>query len=85
VDAGGQRKASDWEAEALPSSRAHDHTRPGSDGPPKRKRINWNLITDLDVSTKEDAIEKLAWYAMRWKIEVLHKILMILPRLSGHP
>lgn len=43
--------------------------------PPKRKRIDWKLITDLDVSTRDDAIEKLAWYAMRWKIEVFHKIL----------
>jgi hypothetical protein len=43
--------------------------------PLKRKRIDWKLITDLDVWTKEDAIEKLSWYAMRWKIEVFHKIL----------
>ena len=46
--------------------------------PPKgRKPIEWKLITDLadmcaHVRTK---IEKINWYAMRWKIETFHKIL----------
>src|SRR5262249_48323529 len=33
------------------------------------------LITDLPVASRMDAIEKLEWYALRWKIEVFHKIL----------
>jgi hypothetical protein len=45
-------------------------------GTPKgRKPIEWKLITDLTVRTRSDAIEKINWYAMRWKIEVFHKIL----------
>jgi Transposase DNA-binding len=45
-------------------------------GAPKgRKPIDWKLLTDLPVGSKKDAIEKLNWYAMRWKIEVFHKIL----------
>jgi len=45
-------------------------------GTPKhRKKIHWKLITDLSVQSRADAIEKLQWYAMRWKIEVYHKIL----------
>lgn len=45
-------------------------------GTPKdRKRIEWKLITDLAVASRADAIEKLEWYALRWKIEVFHKIL----------
>lgn len=45
-------------------------------GAPKgRKPIEWKLITDLPVRSRADAIEKLDWYAMRWKIEVFHKIL----------
>jgi Transposase DNA-binding len=45
-------------------------------GAPKgRKPIDWKLITDLAVGSNKDAIEKLNWYAMRWKIEVFHKIL----------
>lgn len=43
--------------------------------PKNRKRIDWKLITDLSVRTLKDAIEKLKWYALRWKIEVFHKIL----------
>ena len=44
--------------------------------PPKRgKGIAWKLITDLPVVSREEAIEKLEWYALRWKIEVFHKIL----------
>jgi hypothetical protein len=33
------------------------------------------LITDLPVSSRAQAVEKLDWYAMRWKNETLHKIL----------
>ena len=43
--------------------------------PQNRPRIDWKLITDLPVQSTADAIEKLHWYAMRWKIEVFHKIL----------
>jgi hypothetical protein len=43
--------------------------------PEGRKPIDWKLLTDLPVETAEDAIEKLAWYAMRWKIELFFKIL----------
>ncbi|WP_161970104.1 IS4 family transposase [Leptospira mayottensis] len=45
-------------------------------GTPKdRKRIDWKLITNLSVKTNSDAIQKLQWYALRWKIEVFYKIL----------
>jgi hypothetical protein len=43
--------------------------------PKNRKKIEWKLITDLPVQSRKEAIEKLEWYAMRWKIEVFHKIL----------
>jgi hypothetical protein len=45
-------------------------------GKPKgRDPIDWKLITNLPVNCKADAIEKLDWYALRWKIETFHKIL----------
>ena len=40
-----------------------------------RKKIVWKLITDLPVSSLDDAVEKLEWYALRWKIEVYFNIL----------
>ena len=43
--------------------------------PVDRPAIEWKLITDLPVTTRAAAVEKLCWYAQRWKIEVFHKIL----------
>ena len=43
--------------------------------PTDRPKIDWKLITDLPVATHEAAVEKLRWYALRWKIETFHKIL----------
>lgn len=45
------------------------------DAPPGRDPIDWKLITNLPVSSPLQAIEKLEWYALRWKIESFHKIL----------
>ncbi|HUY12753.1 MAG TPA: IS4 family transposase [Terriglobia bacterium] len=45
-------------------------------GTPKdREPINWKLLTDLPVRSQAEAIQKLAWYASRWKVETYHKIL----------
>jgi Transposase DNA-binding/Transposase DDE domain len=43
--------------------------------PEGRDRIDWKLITNLPVSSRREALEKLTWYACRWKIETFHKIL----------
>ncbi len=44
--------------------------------PKRRQKIEWKLLlTDLPVQSRKDAIEKIEWYALRWKIEVFHKIL----------
>ena len=40
-----------------------------------RKPIRWKLLTDLPVDDLPAAIEKLDWYAQRWKIETFHKVL----------
>jgi transposase-like protein len=46
-----------------------------SNAPAGRKPILWKLVTDLEATSLAEAVEKLRWYAMRWKIEVFHKIL----------
>ena len=46
-----------------------------SSTPRGRDRVDWKLITNLAVRSRKDAVEKLAWYAMRWRIETFHKIL----------
>ena len=43
--------------------------------PVGRKPIRWKLLTDLPVDDLPAAIEKLDWYAQRWKIETFHKVL----------
>jgi len=43
--------------------------------PTGRDLIDWKLITDLPVTSRKQAIEKLKWYSLRWRIEVFHKIL----------
>jgi hypothetical protein len=45
------------------------------DAPAGRAPLQWKLITNLPVRSKAEAIEKIDWYAMRWKIETFHKIL----------
>ena len=45
------------------------------DTPDGCEGIDWKLITDFQISSKEEATEKLSWYALRWKIEVFHNIL----------
>ena len=43
--------------------------------PKGNEAIRWKLVTDLPVCSRADAIEKLQWYALRWKIETFHKIM----------
>lgn len=40
-----------------------------------REPINWKLITNIPIRNLSEAVEKLRWYALRWKIEVFFKIL----------
>jgi Transposase DNA-binding len=43
--------------------------------PEGRDRIDGKLITNLPVRSRSDALQKISWYAMRWKIEIFHKVL----------
>lgn len=45
--------------------------RPPAGVPP----IVWRLLTTLPVTTLAEACEKVGWYAQRWQIEVIHKVL----------
>jgi hypothetical protein len=40
-----------------------------------KEPLEWMLLTTLPVDTFEQAVEKLQWYAKRWTIEVMHRIL----------
>jgi len=44
--------------------------------PPRGARaILWRLLTTLPVAVAAQAMEYIGWYARRWQIEVLHKVL----------
>jgi hypothetical protein len=43
--------------------------------PPGREPIDWKLVTNLPVEDLSAAVEKLGWYALRWKAEVFHKVM----------
>lgn len=45
--------------------------RPPKGGTP----ITWHLLTTLPVTCAEEASQRVSWYAQRWQIEVIHKIL----------
>jgi hypothetical protein len=37
--------------------------------------IVWRLLTTLPVTSVEEACVRVGWYAQRWQIEVIHKVL----------
>ncbi len=45
------------------------------DPPADRPPIDWKLVTNLPVGDLSGAVEKLGWYALRWKAEVFHKVM----------
>jgi hypothetical protein len=38
--------------------------------PAGEEPIDWLLITDMEVNSLEEALEKLQWYSCRWQIEI---------------
>jgi hypothetical protein len=43
--------------------------------PPGVKGVEWLLLTTVPVTSTDDALSRLEWYAARWGIEVWHKVL----------
>ena len=39
------------------------------------EKLEWMLMSNIVISSFEDALEKMNWYRLRWGIEVFHKIL----------
>jgi len=45
------------------------------DAPEDMEPIEWMLLSTCPVASFDEAVEKLAWYAIRWGIEVYHRTL----------
>lgn len=43
--------------------------------PEGEEALEWMLLTNLLITSFEEAKEKVSWYCLRWRIEVFHKIL----------
>ena len=43
--------------------------------PENEEPLEWMLLTNLTVQNFDEAVEKIFWYCLRWRIEVFHKIL----------
>jgi hypothetical protein len=43
--------------------------------PAEVERLEWMLLTTVEVATAEDACQRLEWYERRWGIEVFYRIL----------
>ncbi len=41
--------------------------------PEGEKPIEWMLLTNIPVTTLEEASEKVRWYCLRWRIEMFFK------------
>jgi hypothetical protein len=37
--------------------------------------VEWFLLTTVDVTSSEDAVQCLRWYCLRWRIEDFHRVL----------
>lgn len=46
-----------------------------SEAPLDMEPLEWMLLTNLPVSSLEDAVRMSRWYALRWQIECYHRIL----------
>ena len=48
-----------------------------SNPPSDEKPVEWLLLTNLNVCTKEDAVRVIEYYVLRWKIEIYFRILKV--------
>ena len=51
--------------------------------PSAKEAIEWMLLTTLEVSTYEQALEKIDWYNKRWGIEEYHRTLKSICRIEN--
>jgi len=52
--------------------------------PPGATRIQWMLLTSIEVRSLKQAIKCVRWYCMRWRIEEWHRVLKSGCRILEH-
>ena len=43
--------------------------------PEGTEAVEWFLLTTIDMTSAEDAVQCLRWYCLRWRIEDWHRVL----------
>jgi hypothetical protein len=43
--------------------------------PENEEAVEWMLLTNLPITTFQEACEKVQWYCLRWRIEMYFKVL----------
>jgi len=43
--------------------------------PPEAERLEWYLLTTVEIKSVDDAINCVKWYRLRWRIEDWHRVL----------
>jgi hypothetical protein len=46
-----------------------------SSPPEGTETVEWFLLTTVDITSSEDAVQCLRWYCLRWRIEDWHRVL----------
>src|SRR5439155_6482901 len=70
-------------AERLPAAPVWAVLAREEDPPTGATPLAWLLLTTVPVATAADALERVGWYACRWGIEVLHRVLKTGCRLEA--
>ncbi len=55
---------------------------PGKQPAPGEEPVRWILLTNLPVDTLEQAVEKVRWYQLRWRIEMFFDALKNICRIE---
>lgn len=61
--------------EVLPNIDMHAIYVLESDPPDGVEPVEWMLLTNLPVTSYQDACEKVQWYSLRWRIEMYFKVM----------
>jgi hypothetical protein len=59
----------------LPSLKLYAISVSEKDCPKDTEPIDWILLTNLPIQNVDQALEKIEWYCLRWRIETWHKII----------
>ena len=46
-----------------------------SSPPEATEPVEWFLLTTVNITSPEDAVQCLRWYCLRWRIEDFHRVL----------